>query len=269
MEASIQDVKDRARKTWSAGDFDDIAQMFPGVGEHVVASAAISPGTTVLDVACGTGAATVPAALAGGVCTGLDLIPAMFDAARRHAAEAGVEIEWVEGDAEDLPFSDGSFERVISTFGVMFAPRQELTASELARVTAPGGIIAIANWTPEGLIGDMFKVIGSRLPAPPPSAKPPVRWGSEEHVRELLEPHGLEVHAERAMATFRGRDVEEIVTRFETNYGPWKMARAALGDGWPDLRAALVELFERPAQTGADGAGVSAEYLLVTARKNA
>lgn len=270
MDASIQDLKERARKTWAAGDFDDIAQMFPGVGEHVVASAGISPGVTVLDVACGTGAATIPAAVAGGVCTGLDLIPAMFDAAREHAAEAGVEIDWVEGDAEDLPFGDGSFDRVLSTFGVMFAPRQEVTAGELARVCAPGGVVAIANWTPEGLIGDMFKVIGSRLPAPPPGAKPPVLWGSEDHVRGLLEPHGLDVSAERAMAIFRGETVEEIIARFEANYGPWKMARAALGDDWADVRAELLALFGRAAEAGAGGgADVFAEYLLVTARKGA
>jgi SAM-dependent methyltransferase len=268
MDASIQELKDRARQTWAAGDFDDIAQMFPGVGETLVDRAAIEPGMKVLDVACGTGAATIPAALAGGVCTGLDLIPAMFDAARTYAAEAGVEVDWVEGDAEDLPFAHGSFERVLSTFGVMFAPRQEVTAAELARVCAAGGLVALANWTPEGIIGDMFKIIGSRLPAPPPSAKPPVLWGSEDHVRTLLEPHGLEVRAEKVMAIFRGQSVDEIVTRFETNYGPWKMAQAALGANWADARAELVDLFERAGETGADeGAEVFGEYLLVVAKK--
>jgi SAM-dependent methyltransferase len=270
MEASMQDLKDRARKTWAAGDFDDIARMFPGVGEKLVERAEIAPGMKVLDVACGTGAATIPAALAGGVCTGVDLIPAMFDAARKHASEAGVEIEWVEGDAEALPFADASFDRVLSTFGVMFAPDHEQTAAELARVCAPRGAIAVANWTPEGMIGDMFKIIGSRLPKPPANAKPPVLWGSEEHVRGLLEPHGLDVSTERAMAVFRGQTVEEVIDRFETNYGPWKMAQAALGDGWAEVRTDLLDLFGSASEEDASGGvGAFAEYLIVIARKPA
>jgi SAM-dependent methyltransferase len=221
----------------------------------------------VLDVACGTGAATVPAAAAGGVCTGLDLIPAMFDAARQHAADAGVDIEWVEGDAEDLPFEDASFERVMSQFGVMFAPQQEVAAAEIARVTTPGGIIVLASWTPEGMIGDMFKIMGRHLP-PPTGAKPPVLWGDEDHVRSLLEPHGVELTFERPLAAFRGDDAEELVSRFETNYGPWKMARAAVGDDWPQLRSELYDLFERSSRP-VDSGGIEAlgEYLLVRGRK--
>jgi SAM-dependent methyltransferase len=268
MEAAIEQLKQRARATWSAGDFDDIARMFPGVGEKLVERAEIAPGLKVLDVACGTGAATIPAALAGGICTGLDLIPGMFDAARRHAAAAGVHIDWVEGDAEDLPFDDASFDRALSTFGVMFAPRHDLTAAELARVCAPGGAIALANWTPEGMIGDMFKIIGSRLPAPAPPAQSPLLWGSEDHVRKLLEPHGFELQFERAMAIFRGGSSEELVARFETNYGPWKMAQAALGNGWGEARAELAELFSSASEPGAAG-GVEAfaEYFVVVAKK--
>src|SRR4051794_5855430 len=134
MEASVDQFKQRARSTWAAGDFDEISKLILEVGRNVVAHADIQPGTTVLDVACGTGNATIPAAVAGGRCTGLDLTPELFDAARAHAAEADVEIEWVEGDAEALPFEDAAFERVLSTFGVMFAPRHELAAAELARV---------------------------------------------------------------------------------------------------------------------------------------
>src|SRR4051794_16943874 len=207
MEAPVEQLKERARATWSAGDFDDIAQMFPGVGQKVADSAQVEPGMKVLDVACGTGAATIPAALAGGVCTGVDLIPEMFDAARKHAAEAGVEIDWVQGDAEALPFADASFDRLMSQFGVMFAPQHELAAAELARVCAPGGLVVVASWTPEGMVGDMFKIIGSRMPTPPSNVKPPVLWGTEEHVRALLEPHGMEVGFERAMAIFRAESV--------------------------------------------------------------
>src|SRR3954464_9404367 len=123
MEASITELKQRARKTWAAGNFDEIAKRVLEVGQRVAASAAIEPGMTVLDIACGTGNATIPAALAGGRCTGLDLTPELFDAARANAAEAGGELDWVRGAAEDLPFDDGSFDRVVSTFGIMFAPR--------------------------------------------------------------------------------------------------------------------------------------------------
>src|SRR3954464_9790481 len=137
MEASITELKQRARKTWAAGNFDEIAKRVLEVGQRVAASAAIEPGMTVLDVACGTGNATIPAALAGGRATGLDLTPELLEDARRNADAAGVEIGWVEGDAEALPFEDGSFDRVISTFGVMFAPRHEVAAAELARVCAP------------------------------------------------------------------------------------------------------------------------------------
>src|SRR5262245_46356808 len=123
MEASVEQFKERARKTWAAGNFDEISRHTLGVGQTLVDRVGIEPGMDVLDVACGTGNATIPAALAGGRCTGLDLTPELFEAARTHAAEAGVEIDWVQGDAEDLPFADASFDRVISTFGVMFAPR--------------------------------------------------------------------------------------------------------------------------------------------------
>lgn len=268
MTTATDELKQRAQKTWAAGNFDDIAQMFPEVGERVATEAQVGAGTKVLDVACGTGAATIPAALAGGICTGLDLIPAMFDAARAHAAASGVDIDWVAGDAEGLPFADNSFDRVMSQFGVMFAPHQDVAAAELARVCAPRGLIVVASWTPEGMIGDMFKLMGRRLPPPPTGAKPPVLWGSEDHVRSLLEPHGIELSFERPMAAFQGETVESLISRFETNYGPWIMARNAVGDDWPELRGELYDLFERSSQpSGSGGVECLGEYLLVVGRK--
>src|SRR3954454_12641293 len=188
MEASVEELKQRARRTWAAGNFDEVSKVIPDVGRNVVDSVQVEPGVTVLDVACGTGNATIPAALAGGRCTGLDLTPELFDAARQHAAEAGVDIDWVEGDAEALPFEDGSFDRVLSTFGVMFAPRHDVAAGELARVIAPGGTAVIACWGPYGLNGEIFPMTGKRMPPPPSYAQPPIRWGEEDHVRALLEP---------------------------------------------------------------------------------
>jgi SAM-dependent methyltransferase len=269
MEASVEQFKERARNTWAAGDFDEISRLILDVGKTVVAHADIQPGTTVLDVACGTGNATIPAALAGGRCTGLDLTPELFDAARRNAAEAGVEIEWVQGDAEDLPIADRSFDRIVSTFGVMFAPRHEVAAAELARVIAPGGTIVLACWGPYGLNGEMFPMIGKRLPPPPSYAQPPFRWGDEEHVRGLLEPHGLEVSSERQKVDFRSDSVEAIVSRMEEYFGPWKMAQAALGDDWADLRAELVDLYGRYAREDNGQVSASADYLLTIAKKPA
>jgi SAM-dependent methyltransferase len=267
MEASVEQFKERARTTWAAGDFDEISKQILGVGKNVVAHADIQPGMAVLDIACGTGNATIPAALSGGRCTGLDLTPELFDAARRNAAEAGVEIDWVQGDAEALPFDDGSFERVLSTFGIMFAPRHEVAAAELARVIAPGGTAVLACWGPYGLNGEMFPMIGKRMPAPPSYAQPPIRWGAEEHVHSLLDPLGLEVTTERHAVDFTGEDVEAIVSRMETYFGPWKMAQAALGDDWADLRAELTALYERYGREDNGGIAATADYLLITARK--
>lgn len=268
MEASLEQYKERARATWGAGNFDEIAKMTHDVGRKVAEAAEIQPGSTVLDVACGSGNATIPAALAGGRCTGLDLVPDFLVHARRNAADAGVEIEWVEGDAEGLPFAGGSFDRVLSMFGVMFAPRHAVAAAELARVCAPDGRIVLACWTPEGMIGEMFRTVSSRMPPPPSYASPPPLWGSEAHVRDLLEPHGFDIQTEKGMATFRGENVEAVVSNMEQHFGPWKVARAALGDDWAALRAQLYDLYESAAQPMEDGGiGSFGEYLLIRAER--
>jgi SAM-dependent methyltransferase len=269
MEASVEQFKERARTTWAAGDFDEISKLILDVGKNVVARAEIQPGNTVLDIACGTGNATIPAALAGGRCTGLDLTPELFDAARRNSADAGVEIDWVQGDAEDLPFDDDSFDRVLSTFGIMFAPRHDVAATELARVIAPGGMAVLACWGPYGLNGEMFPMIGKRMPPPPSYAQPPSQWGVEEHVRSLLEPHGLEVTCQLQAVDFRSDSVEAIVARMEEYFGPWKMAQAVLGDDWADLRAELSGLYERYAREENGQVAASADYLLTIAKKPA
>lgn len=269
MEASVEQFKQRARTTWAAGNFDEVSKRILEVGRTLIERVQVEPGMRVLDVACGTGNATIPAALAGGRCTGLDLTPELFEAARQHAAEAGVEIDWVEGDAEAMPFEDDSFDRVVSTFGVMFAPRHDVAAAELARVCAPGGLIGIACWTPTGLVGEMFKMIGSRMPPPPSFASPPPLWGVEDHVRSLLEPHGLEVTCEPDVARFRGPSIDAVVENMEVNFGPWKMAQAALGDDWPALRGELVDLYAKYAEDDSDDGGVSSvgTYLRTLARK--
>ena len=268
MEAGLEQFKQRAHATWAAGDFDNIATLIWPVGTRLVEDIGVEPGMRVVDLACGSGNAAIPAAAAGAKVTGLDITPELFDAGRRRAADAGVEVEWIEGDCEDLPFEDGSFDRVLSTFGIMFAPRHAVAAAEAARVCAPGGMIGFCNWSPTGLVGEMFALLGSRMPPPPPFAQPPPLWGTEAHVRELLEPHGIEVDVELKVLFQEEESVEAIVGRMENYFGPWIMAKQALGDGWPAVRADLLELYERWGRAGDNGkVGVDSEYLFVRGRK--
>src|SRR5919199_5803680 len=165
------------REMWQAGNFAAVAERILESGEMVVDRAGIEPGMDVLDVACGTGNATIPAARTGARVTGLDFAPGLLEIARERAADAMVEIEFVEGDAQQLPFGDGSFDRVVSTFGHMFAPDHRHTADEMRRVLRPGGVIAVACWTPGGASGRMAQVTAKLLPPPAPGAQSPLLWG--------------------------------------------------------------------------------------------
>jgi 2-polyprenyl-3-methyl-5-hydroxy-6-metoxy-1,4-benzoquinol methylase len=184
MALQLDDFKTRVRATWDAGDYAACSERIADVGELVAARASVEPGMRVLDVACGTGNAAIPAARSGARVTGLDLAPKMLEQARVKAETAGLEIEWVEGDAEELPFEDGSFDRVLSIFGHMFAPRHERVADEMVRVCRKGGKIVTATWAADGLFGAMSAAAASYLPPPPDYASPPVLWGREEYVRE-------------------------------------------------------------------------------------
>src|SRR3954471_17131780 len=177
-------IKDRARATWAAGDFPRVARdTVPRVGPALVAAARIRTGDRVLDVGAGAGATSIPAAHAGGDVVASDLTPELLRAGRSAAVAAGVAIEWVEADAEALPFEDESFDVVLSSFGAMFAPRHQVVADELVRVTRPGGTIAMTNWTPEGWVGRFFMTMLPFMPTPPAGSQPPVAWGLEDHVR--------------------------------------------------------------------------------------
>jgi SAM-dependent methyltransferase len=264
----ISDVRRRNRAMWSSGDWDGFSELVADVGPRLLARVGIEPGMRVLDVGTGSGGSVaIPAARLGAQVTGSDLTAAWFDHARRRAADAGVEVEWVEADAEDLPFADGSFDRVLSTFGHMFAPRHATAAAELVRVCAPGGIIAFATWPPDGYAGQLIGAIGSFLPAPPPFAQSPLLWGDELHVHGLLELLSLEFDHE--VVAMPGRSVEEFVEHNEAAFGPVVTARAALGDRWPEARATLVDLVERSARPAGDGILIEADYLVTVARKPA
>jgi SAM-dependent methyltransferase len=267
--AQVDQMKEKHRAIWDSGDYGDVARrLVAEIGEVVVERAGIGPGMEVLDVACGTGNATIPAARAGAAhVTGLDLAPSLVEQARERAEAAGVDIDLVVGDCESLPFADASFDRVVSAIGIQFAPRHEATAAELMRVCRPGGIIVLANWTPEGFIGRFFKVLSGYMPALPDFASPPPKWGSEEHVEDMLG-GGAEIRFERRSVVFGHESPAAFIDYFAEVYGPLLAARAATeADGrWEDLRADLIALCEQ-SNTDASGFAVPSEYLVVTARR--
>jgi ubiquinone/menaquinone biosynthesis C-methylase UbiE len=264
----VLDMKEAARSTWAAGDYDAVAERIWAVGKGIVDRTGVKAGERVLDVACGTGNATIPAAEAGAEAVGLDLTPELFEAGRRRAAEAGVAIDWVEGDAEELPFEDGSFDVVLSTFGVMFAPRHQVAAAELARVLRPGGRLGLCNWTPEGNIGAFFKTVVTHAP-PPTAGTPPVKWGVEEYVRELFAGLDVELELERRQVDFRYDSVEEVVETFATKFGPVVKARERLEPQgrWPALREDLAKLYAETNEASDGSVSFPGEYLVVAGRK--
>ncbi|MDQ5809038.1 MAG: class I SAM-dependent methyltransferase, partial [Actinomycetota bacterium] len=231
-------LKDAHRAVWASGDYPAIAaHIDASPPAAVVAAAGIAPGDRVLDVATGSGNAALAAARLGARVTGLDLVPELLDVARTRAATESLEIELVAGDAEALPFADGAFDRVISVVGIQFAPRHQVVAGELVRVCAPGGTIALVNWTPRGLIGQVLKTVGSHMPAPPAFASPPPLWGDEEHVRGLFGGH--DVSYELGANPFRFPSADAFMSFFEERYGPMLTARAKLEatGGWHRCRA--------------------------------
>jgi SAM-dependent methyltransferase len=240
---------------WGSGNYAAVADKVTEAGAACVERAGVEPGMEVLDVACGTGNATLPAARAGARVTGLDFSPALLAIARERAADAMVEVDWIEGDAQAMPFEDGSFDRVLSVFGHMFAPDHERTAAEMKRVCR--GRIAICCWTPGGAIGRMFRTIAELVP-PPPGAAPPALWGTEEHVRELLG----DGEFERRHVVWRDESVESWADFMLTSYGPLLNAREMLGERAGELRAAFLDYAARE-NVEEDGTfGFRAEYLL-------
>ena len=261
---SDAEQRQRARATWSAGNFDAIAERIWHVGDDLVGRVGINQGDAVLDVACGTGNAAIPAAVAGAEVTGLDITPELFEDGRRRAAEVGVEIEWVEGDAEDLPFEDESFDVVLSTFGCMFAPNHQAAAAEIARVVRPGGRIGIAAWRPEGSIGQFFQTIAKHAPPPPPGFQPPPLWGVRDHVESLFSSTPLTVRFEDAAAHFHFDSVENMFEEYATKFGPVVVLREALeAEGrWEPLREDMLALYERTTRPENGGVAFDADYLI-------
>jgi SAM-dependent methyltransferase len=253
------ELKQRQSVMWGNGPYQNITETIRDLQELVVERLDPQPGDRWLDLATGTGAVAELAANRGANVTGLDLAPALIETAKERAAKQALEIEYVVGDCERLAFPDASYDKVSSTCGIMFAPDHEATARELSRVTKPGGRIALANWTPDGGLGQMFKVMAPYQPAPPPSS--PFDWGKHDRVRELLgDSFDLEISGH--VSTLRVPSGEDYWQLFSTSYGPTKTLAEAIGDRREDLRRDWVEFFESNYRT--DGEIVHArEYLLV------
>ena len=265
----MDQLKAAHRVTWDSGDYASVAQrLVQEVADAAVAAADPKPGEEIIDVATGSGNAAIPAALLGAQVTGLDIAPSLLEAARRRADEADVEIDWIEGDAEALPFPEASFDKVLSVLGVQFTPRHELTAQELVRVVRPGGAIVLANWTPRGYIGQFFKTISPRLPKPPAGASPPPLWGDEAHVRELFAGMGVELEFESRSVVFEHESPTAFIDYMADCYGPLLKARERLEpEGrWEELYSDLVALSER-SNLAADSFVTPSEYVLVKGRR--
>jgi SAM-dependent methyltransferase len=252
---------------WASGDYPSMVETFLlPLGPRLVEACGIEAEMDVLDVAAGTGNASIPAAERGAKVTASDLTPELLDAGRRRAESSGLELEWAEADAENLPFEDGAFDVVMSSIGAMFAPRHQDVADELVRVCRPGGTIGMLNWTPEGMIGALFRTMGPFAPPPPPGAQPPPLWGSEDHVRELFGDRVQLRTLERGMlditAFERPGDYGE---HFKAKYGPTIVARtnAVKTDREAEFDEALDQFCEEW-NRGSDGrARFEQEYLVV------
>jgi SAM-dependent methyltransferase len=256
-------VKQRQQAAWASGDFAVIGSTLQIVGEMLCEAADVCAGETVLDVAAGNGNATLAAARRFAEVTSTDYVPALLERGRARAAADGFAVSFREADAEALPFPTASFDVVLSTFGVMFAPDQDRAAAEMLRVCRPGGRIGLANWTPSGFIGELFKTIGRHVP-PPAGVRSPALWGTDARLQELFGQGASSITATRRDFNFRYRSAAHWVEVFRTFYGPVHKAFLALD---PPRQAALehdlLELLARFDHGGAAGLVVPGEYLEV------
>ena len=259
-------LTDRSRRVWGAGDYDRISAGFRDGAAAFVARQGLRPGQPVLDAACGSGNVTIPAARAGASVTGLDLVPSLLAAAEAWAAREGVAVALDEGSVEELPYADGQFDVVLSMFGVMFAARPERVVAELARVTRPGGRVALANWTRGGFTGRMLAMHAALVP-PPPGVPSPLLWGDEDAVRALFDPAAWRVTAAARTLTFRYPHTPAGTAElFRAAYGPTVRAFEALDeDRRAELAAGLAGHWARHHRAGAAGTEVEAEYFEVVA----
>jgi ubiquinone/menaquinone biosynthesis C-methylase UbiE len=254
-------VKKRQQAMWASGDFAVIGTTLQSVGEALCESANLRAGSTVLDVACGNGNATLAAARRFANVTGLDYVPALLSRAAERAEAERLSLKLVEGDAEKLPFVDASYDYVLSTFGVMFAPDHRQSAKELVRVCKPGGTIALASWTPEGFIGDLLRIVSRYVP-PPAGVASPLRWGSPAALADLFGDSVVVTRSEKKMFVFRYASAEHFIDVFRRYYGPTHKAFEAIGE--PErasLHADLLQLLRSRDLDQRGALAVPGEYL--------
>jgi SAM-dependent methyltransferase len=264
-------LKAKHRAIWASGSYETIVnELVSPLGPVLVQAAGLRASDRVLDVAAGTGSASIPAAETGARVVASDLTPELLEIGRRDAEARGISLEWRTADAEALPFGDDEFDAVLSCIGVMFAPHHQAAADELIRVCRPGGTIAVLSWTPEGFIGQLFAAMKPYAPPPPPGAQPPPLWGNEEHVRALFGDRVTDVQVRRQTLEVTRFDVPEDFGRsFKTHYGPTIATYRNIADD-PERVAALDRALTEVARRydrGGDKAVLDWEYLVVTARK--
>jgi ubiquinone/menaquinone biosynthesis C-methylase UbiE len=259
----LQALKTRQQGAWSSGDYAVVGTTLQIVGEELCEALDLRAGETVLDVAAGNGNATLAAARRWTDVVATDYVPALLERARKRAEAEGLRVEFREADAEALPFADESFDVVISTFGVMFTPDQDKAAAELVRVCRRGGRIGLANWTPEGFIGQVFKTIGRHVP-PPAGARSPALWGNRQRLAELFEPQAASIRSAQRHFVFRYRSPEHWLEVFRTYYGPLLKTFAALAPpAQAELERELLALIGQFNRSGDATMVVPSEYLEV------
>jgi SAM-dependent methyltransferase len=260
-------IKGKQQKAWSSGDYGKVGVTLTMMAELLAEAADLKPGQRVLDVASGNGNASLAAARRFSDVTGVDYVPMLLEEARNRAEAEGLEVDFREGDAEDLPFEDASFDVVLSTLGVMFAPDQQKAASELLRVVKPGGTIAMVNWVPDGYIGNLFKTIAKHVP-PPAGLKPPFRWGTEEGLEELLNGGIGSLQTRRRTFVWRFPSTQHHVDFMREYYGPLNKAFGALDEGGQNaLEGDLISLAESYNHSDNGTAVLHADYLEIVATR--
>jgi ubiquinone/menaquinone biosynthesis C-methylase UbiE len=264
---ALQGVKAKQQAMWASGDFSVIGTTLQGVGESLCEAVDLRAGQRVLDAACGNGNAVLAAARRWGRVTGVDYVPELLLRAEERARAERLEVELTVADVEQLPFRDGAFDVVLSTFGVMFAPNHAQAAGELLRVCAPGGRIALANWTPEGFIGELLRAVTKHVP-PAPGAQSPLRWGTRAGLEELFGAQATAIHVERKLFNFRYLSAEHFIDVFRRYYGPTYKAFESLDAYAQTLLADDIEkAIEKFDRGGGWGLVVPGEYLEVVIHK--
>ena len=260
-------MKTRQQAAWSSGDYAIVGTTLQIVGEELCEALDLRAGQKVLDVAAGNGNVSLAAARRWCNVVSTDYVPALLERGRARATADGLTIEFKEADAEALPFADDSFDVVVSTFGVMFTPNQERAAAELVRVCRSGGRIGLANWTPEGFIGQLFKTLGKYLP-PPEGVRSPALWGTRDRLTEMFGSASASIKTQPRYFNFRYREPEHFVHVFKTFYGPMLKAFAALeAPKQAALRSDLLALIARMNKAADNGMVVPSEYLEVVITK--